>query len=143
MAGATLFFATALFFAPAHPGPSGQDQAPTKEDKKGESKKADESKKDDKAGKADPKDVTAVKLTVEVKADGAPCADALVLVKHAGGIDRNSSTNSAGIAHFSQVPRGKITMQVIAAGFKPYTSEQDLSGAGAQVNVVVALVKQQ
>jgi hypothetical protein len=92
------------------------------------------------ADRLDTKAAAVVRLNVEVSSDGAPLPDALVLVKQAGGFARQSSTNSSGVAHFSQVPRGKTTVQVTAVGCKPNTREEEL--AGAEVNLAVALEKQ-
>ena len=92
------------------------------------------------ADRLDTKAAPVVRLNVEVKLDGEPLGDALVLVKQAAGFARQSSTNSSGVAHFSQVPRGKTTVQVTAVGCKPNTREEDLSGA--EVSLAIALEKQ-
>ena len=117
----------------------GRDEPAVRQDEKQEDKKGSP-KKDGKADRIDAKGSAVAKVNVTVKADGAALADALILVRQPGGFERSSSTNSAGIAHFSQVPRAKTTIQVTAAGFKPHTSEQDLPGA--EVNLAIVLEKQ-
>ncbi len=117
-------------------GFGGQEPPATPPQEKQDEQKG--SKKD--ADRLDTKAAPVVRLHVEVKSDGAPLGDALVLVKQAGGFERQSSTNSAGMAHFSQVPRGKTTVQVTAVGCKPHTREADLSGA--EVSLAIALEKQ-
>jgi hypothetical protein len=92
------------------------------------------------ADRLDTKTAAVVRLHVEVKLDDAPLGDALVLVKQAGGYERQSSTNSAGMAHFSQAPRGKTIVQVTAVGCKPHTREADLSGP--EVTLAIAMEKQ-
>lgn len=117
----------------------GRDERPARQDEKQEEKK-DSPKKDEKADRLDTKAAALVKLNVLVKADGAALADALVLVRQPGRFERSSSTNSAGVAHFSQVPRAKTTIQVTAPGFKPHTREEVLPGA--EVNLAIDLEKQ-
>lgn len=108
---------------PPEQPPAAAPAAP-KEDKKGAAKKGD----------------SVVKVSIEVKSETGPLADAVVLIKQAGGFERNSSTNSTGIARFTQVPRGKTTVQITAAGFKPHTSQEDL--AAPESTLQIKMVKQ-
>src|SRR4051794_23623992 len=118
------------------PAKGGQEPPATPPQEKQDEQKG--SKKS--ADRLDAKTGPVVRLNVEVTTEGAPLGDALVLVKQAGGFERKSSTNSGGVAHFSQVPRGKTTVQVTALGFKPDTREADLSGA--EVKLAIVLEKQ-
>src|SRR5689334_6568727 len=102
MAPATLWLAASIGGQDPPVAPPAEKQEESKGGKKG-------------ADRMDGKAATVVRLNVEVKAEGAPLADAVVLVTQASGFQRQSSTNSAGVAHFSQAPRGKTTVQVTAA----------------------------
>ena len=120
-----------LWFAASGQEPPASPPQEKQDEQKGGKKGAD---------RLDTKSAPVVRLNVEVKLEGAPLADALVLVKQSGGLVRQSSTNSSGVAHFSQVPRGKATVQVTALGCKPNTREEDLTGA--EVNLAIVLEKQ-
>jgi hypothetical protein len=101
-------------------------QAPVSDDgKKGTGNTVDGKKAGDKA--ADAKKVgekPPAVIEIEVTGGGMPLKDAVVQLRYGNGISKSSSTSSQGQAKFSEVVRGKVTIDVTGVtGFKPMHQE--------------------
>ncbi len=118
-------FATPLaagFFAVlalAGPGDPGQPQ----EQQEKQEKKAKEAKR--------------LRVKVSVQGDGAAVEGANVFIKQGTAFKRQSSTNSQGIATFSDVPPGTTLVQVTAPGYQPYSQETEFTAEESSLNVTL------
>jgi hypothetical protein len=79
-----------------------------------------------------------VKLTIEVtdRDDKAPVENALVYVKSKGeDFEKSLDTNPRGIAKFTDVPLGKVRIQVIGRGRKTWGDDFELKQETQRITV--------
>jgi hypothetical protein len=97
--------------------------------------------------KSDPASKTA-HLTIVVTAgdDKKPVDSASVYVKYVTErklakdkkIEMNLKSNLSGVCHVPEIPRGKILIQVVAEGWKPFGEYYELDQAEQMINITLA-----
>jgi hypothetical protein len=107
---------------------------------RGQDKDADSKGKSDSASKN-------VRLTIVVTGGGdkQPVDSASVYVRYVEErkiskdkkIEMNLKTNTSGIVHVPEIPRGKFMIQVIADGWKPYGEYFDVNQSEQTINIAL------
>jgi hypothetical protein len=129
-----------LFFSPA--GLSAQSEEKAKSDKQEKSEK-DKDKKDQKAESDEEQGSTRLRIEVVAGEKDEPVDSASVYVRFVRPrtfgkdkkIEMNVKTNRNGVAVIPIVPRGKVTIQVIAAGWKTFGQWYDIDKAEQTVHI--------
>lgn len=136
---AILMAGSFLAYALGGPGPraASAEHAAVDTQDKGQEKEADKDKKGKIGKKGKDAKHPGIRLQVTVKGGGKAIVGATVFIKPANGKRRQSSTNTQGIATFSDVPAGKMRVQVTAAGYQPYDQDNEFAAEAASLEVAL------